>query len=72
MSPAPPTSHFPHQLCHSAPLMVPAQGSWRVGTYLPVSKVEELAGTVLAKRTAIGKVASEFFWHSAKIARLGP
>ena len=39
---------------------------------LPTSKGEELASRVLAKRAATGKVVSGLFWHSARMARLGP
>lgn len=54
-------------------LDVPSSGHCvKVVTYSPTLKGEELASRLLAKRAAMGRVVAGFFWHSAKIARLGP
>lgn len=46
---------------------------WSVSDSLNLpTPMEDSLIRLLAKRTAMGKVASEFFWHSARIARLGP
>lgn len=59
-----------HHFSSTATLMV---SPWSVPDSLNLpTPMEDSLIRFLAKRTAMGKVASEFFWHSARIARLGP
>lgn len=66
-------SQVPHGKCPTLPTGS-SMGSGQllaVASHLPTSKGEVLASSALAKPAAIGKVASQFFWHRAKTARLG-